>query len=139
MHTVWEFRELLIAGGAQYCRPDVGLAGGPTHVKKIAAVAESFHAGMIPHNFLGPVLTAASVHVMTSIPNFTVQEYSKIDEERAVAFPGTLPREGGYIRVPEGPGLGVSLIETKLAEIGKNRVDPNGLLLRDDGSVAYSV
>ena len=139
MHTIWEFRELLIAGGAQYVRPDVGLAGGITHTRKIAAVAESFHAGMIPHNFLGPILTAASVHVMTSIPNFTVQEYSKIDEERAVAFPGTLPREGGYIRVPEGPGLGVSLIETKLAEIGKNRVDPKRLLLRDDGSVAYSV
>ena len=28
MHTVWEFREMLVAGGAQYIRPDVGLAGG---------------------------------------------------------------------------------------------------------------
>jgi galactonate dehydratase len=139
MHTVWEFRELLVAGGAQYVRPDLGLAGGPTHVKKIAAVAESFHAGMIPHNFLGPILTAASVHVMTSIPNFTVQEYSKLDEDQAVAFPGTLKREGGYIPVPEGPGLGVSLNEAKLAEIGRDRVNPTGLPLRNDGSVAYSV
>jgi galactonate dehydratase len=139
MFTIWEFRELLIAGGAQYCRPDVGLAGGPTHMKKIAAIAESFHAGMIPHNFLGPVLTAASIHVMTSIPNFTVQEYSKVDEEQAVAFPGAFPREGGYIRVPEGPGLGVKLDEAKLAEIGKDRLDPTRLPLRNDGSVAYSV
>jgi galactonate dehydratase len=139
MHSIWEFRELLVAGGAQYVRPDLGLAGGITHVKKIAAIAESFHAGLVPHNFLGPILTAAAIHLDTSIPNFTVQEYSKIDEEQAVAFPGTLKREGGYIRVPEGPGLGVSLDEAKLAEIGRDRVDPNRLLLRDDGSVAYAV
>ena len=139
MHSIWEFRELLVAGGAQYVRPDVGLAGGITHTKKIAAVAESFHAGMVPHNFLGPILTAASVQVMTAIPNLTTQEYSKVDEEQAVAFPGTFKREGGYLPVPEAPGLGVRLDEAKLAEIGRDRVDPTGLPLRDDGSVAYSV
>ena len=139
MHSIWEFRELLVAGGAQYVRPDLGLAGGITHVKKIAAVAESFHAGLVPHNFLGPILTAAAVHLDTSIPNFTVQEYSKVDEDQAIAFPGTLEREGGYIPVPEGPGLGVRLDEARLAEIGRERVDPNRLLLRDDGSVAYAV
>ena len=139
MHSIWEFREMLVAGGAQYVRPDVGLAGGITHVKKIAAIAESFHAGMVPHNFLGPILTAASVHVVTAIPNLTTQEYSKVDEEQAVAFPGTLKREGGYLPVPEAPGLGVRLDEVKLAEIGRDRVDPTGLPLREDGSVAYSV
>ncbi|MCC6177619.1 MAG: mandelate racemase/muconate lactonizing enzyme family protein [Chloroflexi bacterium] len=139
MHSIWEFRELLVAGGSQYVRPDVGLAGGITHLKKIAAVAESFHAGLVPHNFLGPLLTAASVHVMTSIPNFTVQEYSKIDEEQAVAFPGTLKREGGYLPVPEAPGLGVRLDEAALAEIGRDRLDPKRLPLRIDGSVAYAV
>jgi galactonate dehydratase len=139
MHTIWEFRELLIAGGCQYVRPDVGLAGGVTHTKKIAAIAESFHAGLVPHNFLGPVLTAASVHVDVSIPNFTVQEYSKVDEEQAVAFPGTLKREGGYLPLPEAPGLGVRLDEQKLAAIGRPRLDPSRLPLRADGSVAYAV
>ncbi|MGE3270696.1 MAG: mandelate racemase/muconate lactonizing enzyme family protein [Chloroflexota bacterium] len=139
MHTIWEFREMLVAGGAQYIRPDVGLAGGLTQTKKIAAIAESFHAGLVPHNFLGPVLTAASVHLDISVPNFTVQEYSKVDEQQAVAFPGTFERKGGYIHLPDAPGLGVKLDEAKLAEIGKNRVNPKNLLLRSDGSVAYSV
>ena len=139
MHTIWEFRELLVAGGAQYVRPDVGLAGGITHLKKIAAVAESFHAGVVPHNFLGPVLTAASVHVMVAIPNFSVQEYSKIDEQQAVAFPGTPTRQGGYLPLPEAPGLGVRLDEAKLAEIGRSRLDPSRVPLRADGSVAYAV
>lgn len=139
LHNVWEFRELLIAGGSQYVRPDVGLAGGITQVKKIAAVAESFHAGLVPHNFLGPVLTAAATHVDVSIPNFTVQEYSKIDEQQAEAFPGTLKRQGGYLPVPEAPGLGLTLDEKKLAELGRDRLDPTNLLLRNDGSVAYAV
>jgi galactonate dehydratase len=139
LSSIWEFRELLVAGGSQYVRPDVGLAGGLTHVKKIAGLAESFHAAVVTHNFLGPVLTAASVHLDVSIPNFVVQEYSKVDEQRAVAFPGTLKRQGGYLPVPEAPGLGVKIDDAKLAEIGRPMVNPTGLPLRADGSVAFAV
>jgi galactonate dehydratase len=137
--SIWEFRELLVAGGSQYVRPDVGLAGGLTHCKKIAAIAESFHAAVVTHNYLGPVLTAASVHLDVSIPNFVVQEYSKADEQRAEAFPGTPQRQGGYLPVPEAPGLGVKIDDAKLAAFSRPMVNPNGLLLRTDGSVAYAV
>jgi len=139
LSSIWEFRELLVAGGSQYVRPDVGLAGGLTHVKKIAGLAESFHAAVVTHNFLGPVLTAASVHLDVSIPNFVVQEYSKVDEQRAAAFPGTLERQGGYLPVPEAPGLGVKIDDAKLAELGRPMVNPTGLPLRADGSVAFAV
>jgi len=139
LSSIWEFRELLVAGGSQYVRPDVGLAGGLTHVKKIAGLAESFHAAVVTHNFLGPVLTAASVHLDVSIPNFVVQEYSKVDEDRAAAFPGALQRQGGYLPVPEAPGLGVTIDDAKLAELGRPIINPKGLPLRADGSVAYAV
>ena len=141
LSTIWEFRELLVAGGHQYVRPDVGLAGGFTHVKKIAAIAESFHAGVVTHNFLGPLLTAASVHLDVSIPNFTVQEYSKIDEQRAAAFPGTLQRQGGYLPLPEVPGLGVRIDDAKLKEFspGRPQFNPSAVPLRSDGSVGFSV
>ena len=55
----WEFREMFELGGSQYARPDVGLAGGITHVKKIASIAESYHSAIVTHNYLGPVITAA--------------------------------------------------------------------------------
>ena len=140
MHSIWEFRELLVGGGSQYVRPDVGLAGGLTHCKKIAAVAESFHAAVVTHNFLGPVLTAASVHLDVSIPNFVVQEYSRFDEgPMATAFPGTLRRQGGYLPVPEAPGLGVRIDEAKAADLGRPMTDPRGAPLREDGSVARAV
>ena len=118
----------------------MGLAGGLTHTKKIAALAESFHAAVVTHNFLGPVLTAASVHLDVSIPNFVVQEYSRGDEgEASAAFPGTLRRSGGYLEVPDRPGLGVTLDESKLEAPGQARLDPTRLPLRADGSVAYAV
>lgn len=137
--SIWEFRELLVAGGPQYVRPDIGLAGGFTHVKKIAAIAESFHAGVVTHNFLGPLLTAASVHLDVSIPNFAVQEYSKTDEARTAAFPGTLQRQGGYLPLPQAPGLGVKIDDVKLQELGRPLFDPSSVPLRTDGSVGFSV
>ncbi len=140
LNTIWEFRELLVAGGSQYVRPDVGLAGGISHCKKIAAVAESFHAALVTHNFLGPVLTAASVHLDVAIPNFLVQEYSMVDEgPMATAFVGTLERVGGYLLPAEAPGLGVRLDRSQLTLLELGTRPPGAIPLRADGSVAYAV
>ncbi|HWE63550.1 MAG TPA: mandelate racemase/muconate lactonizing enzyme family protein [Chloroflexota bacterium] len=140
LHTIWEFRELLVQGGSQYVRPDVGLAGGLTQCKKIAAIAESFHAAVVTHNFLGPVLTAASAHLDVAIPNFIVQEYAAVDEDSsAAAFPGALQRTGGYLAVPERPGLGVGLDLARLVEVEHTLLDPRRVPLRADGSVVAAV
>ena len=61
------------------------------------------------------------------------------DERTAFAFPGTLTRQGGYLLLPEATGLGVKLDAARLPEVGKNRINPTGLPLRNDGSVAYVV
>ena len=140
MHSIWEFRELLSHGGPQYVRPDVGLAGGLSHCKKIAAIAESYHCAVVTHNFLGPILTAASVHLDTSIPNFITQEYSKNDEsvENRI-YKTVLKRDGGFISVPEQPGLGVELDEALLANAKKESQDLASIPpIRSDGSMAYS-
>jgi galactonate dehydratase len=141
LHTIWEFRELLQQGGAQYLRPDLGLAGGLTHCKKIAAIAEAHHVAVVTHNFLGPVLTAASVHLDVSIPNFVVQEYyARADEGPMLeGFPGALRRQGGYLPVPDAPGLGVKLDESKVRSIWPDSHDFTETPYRADGSVAFSV
>ncbi|MDA1296761.1 MAG: mandelate racemase/muconate lactonizing enzyme family protein [Chloroflexi bacterium] len=140
MHSIWEFRELLEHGGPQYVRPDLGLAGGITHVKKIAAIAESYHSAVATHNYLGPVLTAAAVQIDTSIPNFITQEYTKRDEDDVHAvYRNSLRREGGYIRVPEAPGIGVELDESKIASSPFVSKELRNIPMRDDGSVGYSV
>jgi len=140
MHTIWEFRELYEAGGSQYARPDLGLAGGITHVKKIAGIAESYHSAVVTHNFLGPVLTAAACNIDTSIPNFVTQEYSKVDEARVNSmYKSAWKREGGYIPVPDAPGIGVTVDADALKAQPYESRPLQVIPMRVDGSVGYSV
>ena len=138
--SIWEFRELLEAGGPQYVRPDLGLAGGITQCKKIAALAEAYHSAVVTHNFLGPLITAAALHLDTSIPNFITQEYTKGDEsEKFAVYKVAYQREGGYIPIPETPGLGIELDDSLIEETPYQPMNTGTTLLREDGSVAYAV
>ena len=140
MHSIWEFRELFEAGGSQYVRPDLGLGGGITSVKKIAAIAESYHSALVTHNFLGPVLTAAACNIDTSIPNFLTQEYSMEDEQSFNAiFNSSWKRDGGFILVPEIPGIGIDLEAESLKSQPYVPRDLQVIPMRTDGSVGYSV
>ncbi len=141
MSTIWEFRDLLEAGGPQYVRPDLGIAGGLTGCRKIAALAESYHSALVSHNFLGPLLTAASIHLDVAIPNFITQEYLLADESDA---PGRRDLQvgaearGGYIIAPEAPGLGVELDDSLLDQTPFKYL-PRNVSLRVDGSPAMAV
>lgn len=140
LNTIWEFRELLEQGGAQYVRPDVGLAGGLSQTRKIAAIAESYHAAVVTHNALGPVLTAASIHLDIAIPNFVVQEYADVDERMPEGlFVSDVHREGGYIAAPEAAGIGVRLDLSKAVPIEYIGSFIYQTPTRADGSVALAV
>lgn len=140
LNTIWEFRDLLAAGGPQYVRPDLGQAGGISGCRKIAAIAEAHHAAIVTHNFLGPLLTAASIHLMVSIPNVLTQEYFLTDENDEPGHAGmvsSLVREGGYMLAPEAPGLGIELDLDVLAS-SEPAWPPQPIVLREDGSVAFA-
>ncbi|MDG4819046.1 mandelate racemase/muconate lactonizing enzyme family protein [Micromonospora carbonacea] len=140
LHTIWEFKELLAQGGAQYVRPDVGLAGGLSHARKIAALAEAHHAAVVTHNCLGPLLTMASVHLDTVIPNFVTQEYSPLDDALADGpARACVRREGGFLPVPQDPGLGVTLDLSDPTPLDLTGRPLTRIPLRADGSVAYAV
>jgi galactonate dehydratase len=140
LNSIWEFRELLQSGGPQYVRPDVGLAGGLTHCKKIAAIAESFHCAVVTHNFLGPLITMASVHLDVSIPNVVTQEYTLEDETgQHAVYKVATSRQGGYMPAPEAPGLGVELDDSKINDLPYRPLREGAPPMRDDGSPAYSV
>jgi galactonate dehydratase len=136
-HTIHEFRDLLERALLRYVRPDVGLAGGLTHCKKIATLAEAFHAGVVTHNFISPLLTAASIQLDVAIPNCTLQEYCLWDEEAPARDLLSVPlrREGGFIAAPEAPGLGVEVNEQFLSDHPFTAGTPRSLL-HADGSVA---
>ena len=57
--SIWEFEMLLRRDAVQYVRSDVCLVGGISGAKKVAALAEAHYVGVVPHNPLSPVSTAA--------------------------------------------------------------------------------
>jgi galactonate dehydratase len=140
LNSIWEFNELLSRDVGITIRPDVGLAGGLSGCRKIAAIAEAHHCGVAPHNFLGPALTAPTLHLCVTIPNLVTMEYLPLDEDKAsaaAAITTSVVRNGGYCEVPEAPGLGISLVEDFdfVAPVIEHPFSKEGLL-RADGSVA---
>ncbi|TDE08259.1 mandelate racemase/muconate lactonizing enzyme family protein [Jiangella asiatica] len=140
--SIWEFRQLLDRDVALVLRPDVGLAGGISHTRKIAALAEAHHCLLSPHNFLGPGITAATLHVAVSTSNLLTMEYVTSDEDPAeiAVVSSAARRDGGHLLPPESPGLGIE-ITAGHAEVmpAEERPLTWAGLLRDDGSVATSV
>src|SRR5262249_34217586 len=130
--TKWGFREVLEKRAATILQPDPCHAGGITEVRLIAGMAEAYYATIAPHNPLGPIALAAGVQLAASIPNFLCQEQVSLGEGY-LKKPFVL-REG-YLDLPTGPGLGIELDETALADkIGhewRNREEYDA----DDGSV----
>ena len=113
LHTIYEFEMLLSRGGVQYVRPDVCMAGGLTHSKKIAALAEARHVGVVPHNPLSPVSTAVCVQLAACIPNFALQEYPTGEDRppKSEIVKTALTSEDGFLIIPDAPGIGVELAE----------------------------
>ena len=75
LYLKFPFYELVSADAVDILQPDICNAGGITELKKIAAIAESRHVLMAPHNTNSPVGTAASFHLVASLPNLLIQEY----------------------------------------------------------------
>lgn len=106
------FREFLDADALQLIQPDIGVAGGFTEVRKIAALAESYCAYVQPHNCGGPISTAAAVALSASIPNFLIQEiFPYWDDDRYDIVDQPYEREivNGHLVPHNDPGIGISL------------------------------
>lgn len=135
--TIYEFREYIEHAGISFVRPDIGIAGGFTHVRKICAMAESHHQGVIPHCVpSGPVATMAHVHLGLSVPNYEVQEHVEEDTSPLRDMVDVVaPLNDGYLQALDAPGLGIGLNDTYLrsAPVSVFPVSPD---LREDGSVA---
>ena len=136
LHTIYEFQMLLTRNAVQYVRPDVCMCGGITHSKKIAALAEAHHVGVVPHNPLSPVSTAACLQIAASVPNFALQEYPLGEgvPPKSEIVKGVLECKDGFITIPDRPGIGVELADDA-AEKYPFKGRPQHTRLHVDGSV----
>jgi galactonate dehydratase len=139
--NIWEFREYSDIHGVAILRPDVGLAGGFTQLRKIAAIAESRHQRIVPHNFTSPWVTGCHVQLAACTPNWDVQGYVREDRRPWTdVVTAVNARTGGFLEIPEAPGVGLTL---NLDYLRQARPEPfgskfaHGAALGLDGGVRH--
>jgi galactonate dehydratase len=124
----------------QFNRLDLCNVGGLTEAMKVAGWSEAHYVDMMPHNPLGPVCTAATIHFAAAVPNFSWLETRTSPQElyhgfdNPEYFPGLYELEGAHYRVSDRPGLGVDVDEALIAK-QSFKFWQAPLLHRRDGSV----
>jgi D-galactarolactone cycloisomerase len=118
---IHEFRTLLERGCFDIVQPEVMLEG-PTHLRKIAVIAESMNKFCIPHVGDSRLGTICDLHLVASWPN---APYLEIFNDVPIGNyeypfqifenPPMLDKDG-YFNLPQGPGLGMTIKKEFLAE-----------------------
>jgi L-alanine-DL-glutamate epimerase-like enolase superfamily enzyme len=102
LRSVWEFRQLIAAGGVSYPEPDVTNCGGVTAFMKIAHLAEAFNLPVTSHG-----AHELTVHLLAACPNRSWLEAHGFGLERFVEDPLVLV--DGKAIAPRRPGHGIAL------------------------------
>jgi mannonate dehydratase len=100
-----------------YIRASVVHAGGLTHLRKIATLADLYHVRTGCHGAsdLSPVTMAAALHFDLSVHNFGIQEHMGHTRETDQMFPHAYTFRDGAMHPGDRPGLGVDIDETLAA------------------------
>jgi galactonate dehydratase len=109
--TRFAYRELLQRQAAHIVMLDVVWTGGITEALKIAALADTYHLPITPHDCTGPINVFAALHLCAAAQNVMVQETVRGFYEGYYLDLLTRPlpiREGRAV-LDLGPGLGVKL------------------------------
>jgi mannonate dehydratase len=115
-NTIYDCKNLIEEQLIDYIRTAVVHAGGLTHLRRIASLAELYQVRTGCHGAtdLSPVTMAAALHFDLSVANFGIQEYMVHTELTDAVFPHGYRFDQGTMHPGDAPGLGVD-IDEKLA------------------------
>ncbi|MFE1958868.1 D-mannonate dehydratase ManD [Streptomyces sp. NPDC059479] len=116
-NTVWECQTLITEQLIDFVRTCVTHAGGISHLRRIAALAELWQVRLGPHgpSDISPVALGASLHVGLSTPNFAIQEYMGYEPVVHEVFRHAWSYEDGHLHPGDEPGLGIEVDEALAA------------------------
>jgi L-alanine-DL-glutamate epimerase-like enolase superfamily enzyme len=101
LRSLWDFKQLIAAGGVTYPEPDVTNCGGVTVFMKIARLAEAFNLPVTSHG-----AHDVTVQLLAACPNRSYLEAHGFGLERYVAEPLVL--DEGFALAPDRPGHGIA-------------------------------
>jgi mannonate dehydratase len=122
-NTIYDAEAILRGQLIDYLRTAVVHAGGLSHLRKIAHVAELYNVKTGAHGAtdMSPVCLAASLHFDLAIHNFGIQEYMRHSEDTDRVFPHAYTFANGALHPGDKPGLGVDIDETLAAHFPYER------------------
>ncbi|HWH82118.1 MAG TPA: mandelate racemase/muconate lactonizing enzyme family protein [Burkholderiaceae bacterium] len=118
-YTRYDFNRLIDDRVVEILQPDCSKTGGITETLRIAAQASAHKLVVHPHCSMTGINHAATLHVLAAIDN---AGYFEADVSRgnlfrdALVAPPFVIGDDGCVAPPEGPGLGVEVDETFIAE-----------------------
>ena len=103
-NSIHDCQQLIQEQLIDYIRATVVHAGGITHLRKIAHLAELYHVRTGCHGAtdLSPVCMAAALHFDLAIHNFGIQEYMRHSDETDQVFPHAYRFEDGFLHAGRG-------------------------------------
>src|SRR5579859_5395041 len=123
LYSRYDFKRVLETGGVDIIQPDPSHAGGITETLKIAAMAEAYDVALALHCPLGPIALAANLQIDALCHNAFIQEQglgihynTSNDLLDYVKDPRVFDYDQGFVKIPNGPGLGIEINEEYVAE-----------------------
>jgi mannonate dehydratase len=113
-NSIYDCQQLIQEQLIDYIRTAVVHAGGISHLRKIASLAELYHVRTGCHGAtdMSPVCMAAALHFDLSVHNFGIQEYMHHLPETDRVFPHSYSFSDGMMHPGDAPGLGVDIDES---------------------------
>ena len=115
------FQEMLRSDAIDVIRPDIA-RHGISQSRRIAALGETYYVAAAPFHDGGPIATAAALNLAASLPNFFVQQIPHLaageDHRMRARLAGDAIEtvKDGFLQLPKGPGLGITVDEAAFAE-----------------------
>jgi L-alanine-DL-glutamate epimerase-like enolase superfamily enzyme len=108
------FRKLCEMHAVDIVHPDPGTAGGILGTKQVGDLAEEYGVGAAVHFVGSPVACMAGVHAIAAMNNFIAMENHSVDVPWWDSLVEGVDKpivNHGFIKVPDKPGLGITLDE----------------------------
>ena len=110
-YTQQGLRALVTSQAVDIVQPDIPKTGGLLEATKVGHLADLYYMECAAHNVSSPVATVAAAHACATMRNFSIMEFHSQDVPwwAALVEGGSELMADGYLRIPDGPGLGLRL------------------------------
>ena len=108
-----QWRRMIAMNAVDIVQPDICYIGGLTRALRVARMAQKVDKLCIPHSANCSMVSVFSLHMLGAIPNKKYLEYniegtSALANENGAMYTPQLIVNNGEVKIPDGPGWGVT-------------------------------